>query len=211
MHDIIRELFNKLTELEKRTANASIERLDNGDAYRRACSEMGKAESNTPAASGCEILNRPKVRAYVVAATAPREEALEADGDYAIMTRDEGLRILSNIARTPNLTTFETVRYFTEEGGVVEQTLWHVPETAEMTEAERACIAGIKVSKNGNVEVLQHSQTDALKQLADLGGWKAAPKAAVKPDGEVLEQTAVILDPALYELTRAAMIAKDDI
>jgi phage terminase small subunit len=164
-----KQLFDKLTELQQRTAINVLAGMTQRAGYYAA----GGTAKNDGAAdsSAYEILSNPQVVAFM---DAMKEEAVSA----AVMTRTEAMEKLSVLARTDikDLVEFGEYELGNDgEGNPVIQSSWRIRDSAMQDPAKMAAIAELTASKEG-IKIKTHSPLSAIKQLADMQGWNAAQK-----------------------------------
>lgn len=168
-----KNLFDQLTGLQQKICTIMIGNpsLSQREAY---FAGGGKAKSDDVAdASACEILANPKVKAFM------DSMKMQAVSD-AIMTREEAMKILTQMARG-NLT--DIVKFRTahigqdmETGEDIRQTAWELDESLQETAPEKlTIISELEVGKSGP-KIKQHSKSAAIALLAKMGGWEAAQK-----------------------------------
>lgn len=164
-------LFDRLTELQKRTATGVLAGMSQRQAYYAA---GGKAKNDLSAdATVSEILSNPNVKAFM------DSMSRQAVSD-AIMTREEALKTLSLIGRThlKDIVKFRTVNIGKdmETGADLNQTAWEINADLQETDSDKLIIISeLEVGKNGP-KIKTHSPVAAIKQLAEMQGWNAAKK-----------------------------------
>lgn len=156
-------LFAKLTRLQQAFALGIVEGKTQRQAYIAA---GGKAKNQDVAA--CELLSTPKVKAFV-------ESIQAAPANAAVMTREEAMARLSDIARTsaPDLVEIVSKRSVGRSRKTTQQVL--LREDALSDPSKRAAIAELTQVKDG-VKIKTHSPVQAIQQLARMQGWEAAQK-----------------------------------
>jgi phage terminase small subunit len=165
-----KQLFDKLTELQQRTAINVLAGMTQRAGYYAA----GGAAKNDGAAdsSAYEILSNPQVVAFM---DAMKEEAVSA----AVMTRTEALEKLSALARTDLKDLVEFGEYELgsdpESGDPIIQSSWRIKSSALQDPVKMTAIAELTASKEG-IKIKTHSPLAAIKQLSDMQGWDAAKK-----------------------------------
>jgi len=174
------KLSDQLTKLQRQIViNLVSGKMSQREAY-IAAGGKGKTE-NTQDASVSEILSNPKVKGFYDSLVA------EAVSD-AVMTRQEALETLSNIART---TVKDVVRFSKHEAGEedgepVYQTSWELLDGDEVGEAHVGAISELTAGRDG-FKFKLHSQVQAIKQIGEMEGWEAPKKVApCTPDGKAL-------------------------
>lgn len=165
-------LFDKLTELQQRTAINVLAGMTQRAGYYAAGGSAKTDESADATAS--EILSNPMVVAFMDAMK------LQAVSD-AVMSRTEALERLSGFARTDLADLVEFGEYELGddgEGNPVVQSSWRIKEGVLQDPKKRAAIAELTAGKEG-IKIKTHSPLSAIKQLADMQGWNAAQKLDV--------------------------------
>lgn len=159
-------LFEQLSKLQQRVAVGVLEGKTQRQAYIDA---GGKAKSETTMdTSASEILNNLKVKAFMNSMRAATVNA-------AVMTREEAMARLSDIARTsaPDLVEVVTKRSVGRSRKTTQQVL--LREDALADPSKRAAIAELTQVKDG-IKIKTHSPVQAIQQLARMQGWEAAQK-----------------------------------
>lgn len=170
-------LFDKLTELQQRTATNVLAGMSQRQAYYAA---GGTSKSDEVAdATASELLSNPKVRAFM--------DAMKAQAvSEAVMSRTEALEKLSALARTDlkDLVEFGEYELGSDgEGNPIIQTSWKIRDSALQDPAKMAAISELTAGKEG-IKIKTHSPLNAIKQLADMQGWNAAEKKEITgPNG----------------------------
>ena len=156
-------LFAKLTRLQQAFAIGIVE----GKAQRHAYIDAGGKAKN-PDVAASELLSTPKVKAFVQSIQA-------APANAAVMTREEAMARLSDIARTsaPDLVEVVTKRGVGRSRKTTQQVL--LREESLNDPAKRAAIAELSQTKDG-IRIKTHSPVQAIQQLARMQGWEAAQK-----------------------------------
>lgn len=171
-------LFDQLTELQQRTATGVLAGMTQRAAYYAA---GGSAKSDESADSTAAImLSNAKVKAFMDSMKA------QAISD-AIMSREEAMRILTDLARgnLTDLVKFKTVNIGKdmETGEDINQTAWTIDEDLQQSDpAKLIIISELEVGKNGP-KIKQHSKTAAIQQLAKMQGWESASKHEIAGPG----------------------------
>ena len=197
-----KQLFDKLTELQQRTAINVLAGMTQRAGYYAA---GGTAENDNAAdAIASRMLSDARVSAFM---DAMKEEAVSA----AVMTRTEALEKLSALARTDLKDLVEFGEYELgsdpESGDPIIQSSWRIKPSAMQDPVQMAAIAELTASKEG-VKIKTHSPLAAIKQLSDMQGWNAAEKRELTGanGGPILiKDAAEMTDEEL-----AALIANDD-
>jgi phage terminase small subunit len=174
-------LADTLTDLQRLTIINMVSGMDRVSAYRKAggTAKTSKAASNVVG----RMLEDVGVRAFYDSLVA--EVAREA-----IMTREEAMKTLSDIARTnaKDLVTFRKAQVGEDEdGNPVYQTVWEMKDGAELDDKHAAAISELSAGRDG-FKFKLHSQMGAIKQLAELEGWEAPKKVHLSSGQEVMER-----------------------
>lgn len=168
MTDEQKELFDKLTGLQKDIVTNTIAGMKPIDAYRNS---RGKAKKEqTMSASVSEILSNPNVKAFL-------DSMREVGVSSAIMSRTEMMERLSSLARINmnDLVEWADVASVGDEGELIQQSVWKIKDSAHQDPLAMASIAELAATKEG-FKVKQHSPLAAMKQLSDLLGYNEASK-----------------------------------
>lgn len=171
-------LFDNLTELQQRTATGVLAGMSNRAAYFAA---GGTAKSDDSADSAVStMLSNVKVKSFM---DSMKTQAISD----AIMTREEAMRILTDLARgnLTDLVKFKTVNIGKdmETGEDINQTAWTIDEDLQQSDPDKLIIISeLEVGKNGP-KIKQHSKTAAIQQLAKMQGWESASKHEIAGPG----------------------------
>lgn len=161
-------LFDALTPLQKQIVTGVLAGLKPVDAY-KASSGKAKTESSITSTVG-EMMALPAVRAFM--------EAMQTAAlTEAVMTRQEALERLSNLARADfaDLVEFGAHEVESVDGAPVIQTTWRLKDSALQDPKKLAAIAELSTSREG-LKIKTHSPLQAIQQLAKMQGWEAASK-----------------------------------
>lgn len=163
------ELASKLTKLQRQTVLGVVAGKTQRQAYYDA---GGRAKSDTSAdTTASEILNNPKVDALY-------QEIMNGVAKTAIMTREEALERLTNLARVTvkDVAVFSKARVGEDENGnPVHQSVWEVKDSDTIDDDQAAAISEVSTGKDG-LKVKLHNSAAAIKQLSDMEGWSAPKK-----------------------------------
>jgi len=185
-------LFDELTPLQKRLCTEVLSGLNksNRQAYYAA---GGKAKTDETAdACVSEILNNPKVSAFM-------DSVRKGEVNAAIMTREEALERLSLIARTKitDIAEFaENQAGEDEDGQPVIASSWRILNSEEMSDTAAASIKSVTSTKIGN-KLEMHDPMAAIQQLSKMQGWDSAQKFDHTSSDGSMSPSAV--DPSLVE------------
>lgn len=155
-----------------KTGNAS-------EAYRSAY-EAQDMKPETIWRNAHELVNNNKVAARL------KELNSSAVSD-AVMTRQEALEKLSNLARTDlsDLVEFGSYEVGMDGETPVIQATWKIKDSAFMNPKQLAAIAELSAGKEG-IKIKTHSPLQAIQQLAKMQGWESASKHEhFSPDGSM--------------------------
>lgn len=184
-------LFAKLTRLQQKVVTGFIA----GKPQRHAYIDAGGKASN-PDAAASEILKMPKVKEFLASIQG-------APVNAAVMTREEAMARLSDIARTsaPDLVEVVTKRSVGRSKRTTQQVL--LRDEALSDPAKRAAIAELSQTKDG-IKIKTHSPVQAIQQLARMQGWEAAQKFdltghIITTEEKLTPAQREILDKALEE------------
>jgi phage terminase small subunit len=167
------ELGYKLTRLQRQTViNIVSKQMSNREAYRAA---GGKSERNAAIDSAvCAMLSVPKVKAFY-------EALMNAAATSAVMTREEALQRLTRASRVviTDIAEFKEDTIGQDENGdAIMQTSWRIKNSQELTPDAAASIKSLTVLPTG-AKLDLHDPLAAIKQIADMQGWKIAPPPVV--------------------------------
>lgn len=176
--------YDALTKLQRGVALASLAGNEPADAHRIG---GGKCKNESQRYDlGIQILVNPSVKHFLsTMAVDPSPEIASA-----VLSRDEILRDLSDIARTD----LRAVVSFTErplidmENGMeVLSSAIHVKSMDEIPEHAWKAIKSVKQTKNG-LELVMHDTLVARKQITEMCGYNAPTKTEISgPDGKPLQ------------------------
>ena len=161
-----KELFNKLTRLEKGVCLNLLK----GNKYEKAYFDAGGLAKSPEAARAItsRMLTNDNVKAFM--------EAVDGDAvDDAIMTKIEAMKRLSVLAKgnVSDLVNFSTVEL--EDGS--QQSVWALKNQDDMDEEQLSLISELSAGKDG-FKFKVHSSTQAVAQLSKMAGWDAPAKVA---------------------------------
>lgn len=98
-----------------------------------------------------------------------------------ILSRDEAMKILSDMARTSidDFIEFKTYQAGEDdEGNPVNQTAWSFKDSGQITPEAMRSIMEVNATPQG-LKLKQHDQKAAIKQLAEMAGWEAPKRHEV--------------------------------
>lgn len=200
------ELYNSMTELQRRVAANVLRGMSGRQAYIHAGIGSAKLGSSIDSCVS-EILSNPKVAAYLALVRG-------AEHDETIMGRDEMRRRLTVLARTDltDLVEFEDVPVYPDRPDGKKQTIWRVREEAKTDPLKLAAINELVFTKQGP-KIKTHSALAAMKQLADLDGLEAPKRTELSgPGGSPLAVTSFdTTDPVEAARAYQAMINADPV
>lgn len=176
-----KDMFDDLSPLQQKICTNILSGMSNIDAY-IAAGGKGKTKASQEAAVS-EILSKLKCKEFL---DSVKHNAVNS----AVMSRQEMLERLSNLARTPLSDLIEWgSQSITGEEGIIEQSVWRLKASAFLDDEKMATIAELAATKDG-FKIKQHSPLAAMKQLADLEGYNKPTKTEVK--AEVKAEVTVI-------------------
>ncbi len=165
-----KELYDKLTSLQKYTAAANIQGYTQEKAYLWACEQLGKTPGNDPRALASQILANPHVGRFLDSILGEREEEVIED---AIMSREEMEARLTAYGRGEFTNLIEIVPRDPEEpNGAMT---WRFKRGDEMRRQDLALIKEISSSPQG-LKIKLHDSMQGMKQLAELRGYNKPSK-----------------------------------
>lgn len=190
--------FDKLTPLQQAIA---LEMLMPGMTQKQAyINAGGKAEGdNNIGACASELLNNPNVIEFL---DLMRVEVVS----NAVMSRQEALEKLSNLARTDLKDLVEFGSYDLgedQDGNPIVQASWRIKDSAMQDPNKMAAISELTSGRDG-IKIKTHSPITAIQQLAKMQGWEAATKH------ELTGKDGAPLNPTKIELVAPTLIAKTD-
>ena len=153
-----------------------------------------------------KLLAHPNIAAAVAKAN---EETLRGGR----LIKDDAMALLESIAEANigDFLKFGTEWLTDDAGRRRRHVIIETKDSAELTREQLACIQEISEGQNGKVRIKLKSATDALKQLAAMHGWNAAPKAPIGQDGkDVLPQPMLPGDVNVYLAAREQALSDDD-
>ena len=165
-----KELASQLTNLQRKFV---IELVKPNTSRRQAyLSAGGKAKTpEAQDASAKQIFDNLKVKAFY-------DSLMNRKTSDAILSRDEALSILTNMARgnLAEVADFKTVQVgFDEEGNPVHQSVWALRDCDKLTPQQTALLTEITASKEG-FKFKIHDSKAAIKMITEMEGWAAPSK-----------------------------------
>lgn len=162
-------LFDKLTQLQQRVATNVLAGMSQRQAYYAA----GGSASNDVSADSTvyELLSNPQVVSFM---SSMKEAAVSS----AVMSRQEALEKLSNLARTDlkDLVEFGSYELGSDgEGNPIVQAAWRIKDSVLQDPQKMAAISELTAGKDG-IKIKTHSPITAIQQLAKMQGWESANK-----------------------------------
>lgn len=165
-------LFDNLTNLQQRVATNVLAGMSQRQAYYAA---GGSAEDEKAAdAIASRMLTDAKVVLFM---DSMKEEAVS----NAVMSRQEALEKLSNLARTDlkDLVEFGSYELGSDgEGNPIVQAAWRIKDSVLQDPQKMAAISELTAGKDG-IKIKTHSPITAIQQLAKMQGWESAGKLEV--------------------------------
>lgn len=165
-------LFDKLTNLQQRVATNVLAGMTQRQAYYEAGGTASSDESADAAAS--QMLSNIMVKEFM---DSMKHEAVS----NAVMSRQEALEKLSNLARTDlkDLVEFGEYELGSDgEGNPIVQASWRIKDSAMQDPNKMAAISELTAGKEG-IKIKTHSPITAIQQLAKMQGWESAGKLEV--------------------------------
>lgn len=188
------ELFDQLTQLQQRTATGILAGMSQRSAYYAAGGTAATDEAADVVAS--RMLTDVKVKAFM---DSMKRQAISD----AIMSRDEAMAILTQLARgnLVDIVKFKTANIGKdmETGADINQTAWTIDESLQETDPEKLIIISeLEVGKFGP-KIKQHSKSAAIALLAKMQGWESAQKVDhLSSDGSMSGPTRIeIVAPSM--------------
>jgi phage terminase small subunit len=195
------ELFDQLTQLQQRTATGVLAGMTQRAAYYAAGGTAATDEAADVVAS--RMLTDVKVKAFM---DSMKRQAVSD----AIMSRDEAMAILTQLARgnLVDIVKFKTasIGKDMETGEDLNQTAWTIDESLQETDPEKLIIISeLEVGKFGP-KIKQHSKSAAIALLAKMQGWESAQKLDLTSSDGSMTAT-----PTRIEIVAPGFVkAKDD-
>lgn len=167
------EFGYKLTRLQRQTViNIVSKNMNNREAYLAA---GGKTKTSASTDSTvAKMLSLAKVKAFYNA-------LMDAAATRAVMTREEALERLTRASRVviTDIAEFsERTIGQDENGDPIKQAVWRIKDSDELTHDAAASIKSVTVLPTG-AKLDLHDPLAAIKQIADMQGWKIAPPPVV--------------------------------
>ena len=190
-------LFEKLTNLQQRVATNVLAGMTQRQAYYEA---GGTASSDDSADATCSVmLSDTKVKEFM-------DSMKESAVSNAVMSRQEALEKLSNLARTDLKDLVEFGSYDLgedQDGNPIVQASWRIKDSAMQDPNKMAAISELTAGKEG-IKIKTHSPITAIQQLAKMQGWEAATKH------ELTGKDGAPLNPTKIELVAPTFVSKKD-
>jgi len=191
---------NQLTSKQEKFCLEYLKGVSASDAYRAAydCAEMKPESINREA---FEVLNNPKIAARL-------KDLNESAVSAAVMTRQEALERLSNVARTDlaDLVEFGTYEVGTEDGQPVIQATWKIKDSVLQDKTKMALISELSAGRDG-IKIKTHSPLQAIQQLAKMQGWETASKHEITgKDGSPITSITTSMTPQEAAETYASTV-----
>jgi phage terminase small subunit len=165
-------LFDNLTNLQQRVATNVLAGMTQRQAY---LSAGGSAKEDATAdVCASEILRNPQVVEFM--------DSMKAEAvSNAVMSRQEALEKLSNLARTDlkDLVEFGSYELGSDgDGNPIVQAAWRIKDSVLQDPQKMAAISELTAGKDG-IKMKTHSPITAIQQLAKMQGWESAGKLEV--------------------------------
>lgn len=165
-------LFDNLTNLQQRVATNVLAGMSQRQAYFEG---GGTAEDDKVAdAIASRMLTDAKVAAFM-------DSMKESAVSNAVMSRQEALEKLSNLARTDlkDLVEFGSYELGSDgDGNPIVQAAWRIKDSVLQDPQKMAAISELTAGKDG-IKIKTHSPITAIQQLAKMQGWESAGKLEV--------------------------------
>lgn len=160
----LEDLAKACTPLQFKTVNNIITGSYSGHA-KAYFAAGGKAKSNSSGETVVStMLRKVNVRAYYDAL----KKKVQID---SIITREESMVILSDMAKTTMSDIAEYIKPVRKVKGVPGVAgYWQMKALEDIKPEHLSSISAVKSGING-VEIKQHDQKQAIKQLSDMNGW----------------------------------------
>lgn len=167
-----KSLFDKLTNLQQRVATNYLAGMTQRLAYIQAGGSAKDPATIDVCAS--ELLRNPQVILFL--------DSMKAEAvSNAVMTRQEAMEKLSNLARTnlKDLVEFGEYELGSDgEGNPIVQASWRIKDSAMQDPNKMAAISELTAGKEG-IKIKTHSPITAIQQLAKMQGWESPSKVEV--------------------------------
>lgn len=193
-------LFDQLTGLQQKTCINALNGMSQREAYKAA---GGKSKNDDTADQVASVMfANTKVRAFM-------DSMLHAAVSSAVLTRQEAMELLSDLARTSMTDLVEYGSYELGEdqnGNPIIQSAWKIKDSAMQDPRKMASISELTAGRDG-IKIKQHSRLQAIKQLQEMEGWNSAKKVDVTNSDGSLKPQAIdatkLSTEALQELLKA--------
>lgn len=185
-------LVDQMSELQYSVVAAILAHRHPGEAYKAA---GGHSENTTHAVY--QIKQLPHIKTFLKSVKHSRIKA-------AILTREEALVRLSNIARTSinQLANFETFEITDSFGNLKKQSTWHFKDSDEIPPEALDAILELSAGNQG-LKLKLHDQKQAIKQIGEMEGWEAPKKVELNGSVETTIDVSKLSTQALIELWTA--------
>lgn len=130
----------------------------------------------------------------------------------AVMTRQEAMEKLSNLARTDlaDVVEFSSCEVGMDGETPVIQATWKIKDSAFMNPKQLAIITELSAGREG-IKIKTHSQLAAIQQLAKMQGWESATKHDhISSDGSMTPRPAIDTSKLSPATIAELMAAKPD-
>lgn len=169
-----RELFHKLTPLQKRVATGLLAGKERQQAYAAAKEgfTVGRVSTGKKADDIVrQLLTKPNVKAFM-------DSVEESIVTAAIMDREEALMRLSTLARANlgEMVEFKSaIMGYDKDDKPIVQTIWHVKDSALSDKDALSTISELSATSAG-IKIKLHNPVAALTQLIAMEGWNKPAK-----------------------------------
>jgi len=130
----------------------------------------------------------------------------------AVMTRQEALERLSNVARTDLADLVEFGQYELGEdadGNRIIQAAWKIKDSVLQDKKKMALISELSAGRDG-IKIKTHSPLQAIQQLAKMQGWESAQKVDLSNTDGSLRPQAIDATKLSTETLKELMAARND-
>jgi phage terminase small subunit len=189
-------LFDQLTQLQQRVAINVLAGMSQRAAYYAAGGTA--ATDDTADVMASRMISDDRVKTFM--------DAMKAEAvSNAVMSRQEALEKLSNLARTDlkDLVEFGEYELGSDgDGNPIVQASWRIKDSAMQDPNKMAAISELTSGKEG-IKIKTHSPVTAIQQLAKMQGWESATKH------EITGKDGAPLVPTRIELVAPSIAGKD--
>lgn len=163
-----KELFDELTPLQRSFVVHILDNKKDGPAWEAACKECGEPVPKNTSQSAIQSLKSAKVKAFL---DSVREKTVEKQLAGIIMTREEGLEILTKLARAKHPGRLKKIKAMV---GDEEREFTVVDMPDELSEDDLTAIEEMYNTKDGP-RIKIASKADAITRMARIEDWDKRP------------------------------------